>query len=100
MDNIGIDDAIRALRRQLSAAVAEGRDQDLRFLLGPVELEFQVVVQRDLEAGGGVRFWIASIDGKATTSRSLTHTVRLRLDPKTAADEPVLTGDDVDGHPG
>jgi hypothetical protein len=100
MEEIGLDDAIRALRRQLSAAVAESQGQELRFGLGPVELEFEMVVSRDAGGGGGIRFWVVSLDGKGSVSKVTTHRIRLRLDPVTADGRPVLTGDDVDREPG
>ena len=99
MEEIGIDDAIRALRRQLSAAVAESQGQELRFGLGLVELEFDMVVSRDAGGGGGIRFWVVSLDGKASVSKATTHRIRLRLDPVSADGRPVLTGDDVDREP-
>lgn len=47
---IALSSAIRALRRELVEAVKEGKDQDVRFALGPIELELQVEVA---SAGGG-----------------------------------------------
>ncbi|WP_370672304.1 MULTISPECIES: trypco2 family protein [Streptomyces] len=37
---------MRRLRGQLNRAMADGRDDDIQFELGPVELEFEVVVSK------------------------------------------------------
>jgi len=43
---VGLADAVRALRAELTSAMAEGADQALRFELGPVEMEFLLEVNR------------------------------------------------------
>lgn len=53
---IPLADAIRALRAELMEAVEDGRTSDLRFELGPVELEFNAVVSREGAAGGKIGF--------------------------------------------
>jgi hypothetical protein len=78
---IPLASAIRALRAELQAAVRAGGGEDLRFALGPVELELQV--QAGSEGGGeaGIKFWLLSAGAKASRSSSATHTVRLSLTP-------------------
>jgi hypothetical protein len=83
MDNaaVGLADAIAALRRELTSALESGRGEDIRFRLGPVELEFELDVTRELKAGGGVQFWVVSLDGSGQRSNSSRHHIKLSLQP-------------------
>lgn len=85
--------AIQSLRQELSQALKEGQGQELRFELGPVELEFQVEVSWDVggkAAGkGGINFSIislgeASAEVEAKRSQGKIHTIKLTLNPKTS----------------
>jgi len=78
--------AIDALRKELIAALERGAGEEVRFALGPVELEFQVEMTWAGEADAAVRFWVVSLGGKGTRSSGRTHTVRLSLSPVLAAD--------------
>jgi hypothetical protein len=73
--------AVKALREELCEAVRVGEGEELRFALGPIELELQV--QAGSEAGGdvGIKFWLVSVGGKTGRSSETTHTVRLSLTP-------------------
>src|SRR6266852_4325525 len=62
---VGLADAIAALRKELTAAMTAGQDEDVRFRLGPVELEFELDVKRDAKAKGGVKFWVVSVEARA-----------------------------------
>jgi hypothetical protein len=94
--DVPLASAIEALRRELVAAVQEGRDQDVRFALGPIELEFQVEVAREAGGEAGVKFWVVSLGGKGSRTSGTTHTVRLSLNPVLAAevgrDVPLVVG--------
>lgn len=89
---VPLAEMISALRQQLEQAMNEGQGKDLRFLLGPVDLELAVEVSRDAEAQGGIAFWVVSMHGKAGRSTSSTQTMRLSLVPRTAAGDDVLVG--------
>ncbi len=54
---IELSELIRELRRELNQAIAAGRDEPLRFELGPVEVEVTVGVDSKGTAGAKVRFW-------------------------------------------
>ena len=56
--------AIEALRGELVVALEKGKDAEVRFALGPVELEFQVEVSREVGADAGVKFWVLALGGK------------------------------------
>jgi hypothetical protein len=74
-------EAVRVLRDQLSRAVAEGQGEDLRFLMGPVSVEFEVALTREVGVEGGVRFWVVTASGTGTLTRASTHRVSFELRP-------------------
>jgi hypothetical protein len=96
--DVPLASAIEALRGELVAAVQEGKDQDVRFALGPIELEFQVEVSREAGVEAGVKFYVLALGGKGTRSSATTHTVRLSLSPVLGADvdadRPLVVGSD------
>jgi len=80
-DPIPLATAIRVLREQLQDAVRAGEGEELRFALGPVELELQVEAAHEGGGEAGIKFWLVSIGAKGGRSSSTTHTVRLSLTP-------------------
>jgi hypothetical protein len=99
-DEVGIPlaNAIRSLRRELVAAVQEGQDEDVRFALGPIELELQVEITREAGGDAKIGFWVISFGGSAGRSSGTSHTVRLSLSPvlaSEAGDVPLVVGSDV-----
>jgi hypothetical protein len=90
---VGLAEAVRALRAELTSAMAEGADQALRFELGPVEMEFLLEVNREAGGQGGVRFWVVSVGGSGSVARGSTHRVTLQLVPKTSSGETPLIRD-------
>ena len=74
---LDIADAVAKLRSELAQAILASADEELRFAVGEIELEFQVAVERS--ADGGIKFWVieAGAGGKSTE----THMVRIPLDP-------------------
>ncbi|MGW2029169.1 trypco2 family protein [Streptomyces spinosus] len=83
---IELSEMIAQLRAELVTAMAEGEGEDLRFALGPVELELSVGVQRDAAASGKVRFWVAELGADGRVGRQDTQTVRLTLEPRRTAE--------------
>lgn len=79
--HIPLAEAIRALRRELTAAVREGGGEEVRFALGPVDLEFQVEVSKEAGGEAGIAFWLLTIGAKGTRTSGTAHTVRLSLTP-------------------
>jgi hypothetical protein len=94
--NVPLASAIQALRGELVAAVHEGQDEEVKFALGPIDLEFQVEVSREAGADAGVRFWVVAIGGKGSRSSATTHTVKVSLTPVLASeasdDRPLVVG--------
>ncbi len=83
---IELADLIRQLRAELVAAMAAGEGEQLRFALGPVDLELSVSVQREASGSGKLRFWVAEVGADASLSRTDTQLIRLRLDPQLLRD--------------
>jgi hypothetical protein len=79
--DIPLAGAIKALRADLNAAMAEGADDPLRFRLGPVEMEFLVSVTKEAGANAGVRFWVVEAGAKAGVTSASTHRLKLQLQP-------------------
>jgi len=79
----GLSDAISAIRSELTKAMSSGADSEIRFRLGPVELEFQLEARKDAEATAGVRFWILSAGVKGDVSAGSAHRIKLVLQPVT-----------------
>lgn len=58
VERVEFAQVIGQLRQELSAAMREGEGEDLRFELGPVELELTVAVSREAGPNAKVRFWV------------------------------------------
>jgi hypothetical protein len=97
---IPLADAVRALRRELQEAIRRADGEDLQFALGPIELELQLSLSRQMGGEAGVAFWVIKLGGKAGRSQTETHRVKLSLTPVTASGADVRVSDDVDARPG
>jgi Trypsin-co-occurring domain 2 len=78
---VPLGEAIKALRSELLQAMADASDEELRFALGPVELEFKLTTTTEASAGGGVRFWLINADAKGARAHEDAHTLRVTLTP-------------------
>ena len=78
---VPLGEAIRSLRAELLQAMQDARDEELRFALGPVELEFQLTATTEAGAGGAVRFWVIDASAKGSRANASTHTLRVTLTP-------------------
>jgi len=87
---------IGALRAELLEAVRAGENEDIRFALGTVDLEFHVAVEKKHEGSGGIKFWIMSVGVGGSSSIAETQTVKLSLTPTRTTPEgdhaPVIVG--------
>jgi Trypsin-co-occurring domain 2 len=77
-EQVELAQVIGQLRRELSAAMRDGEGEDLRFELGPVELELTVAVSKETGPNAKVRFWVVELgaDAKVASQR-----ITLTLDP-------------------
>jgi hypothetical protein len=89
VEEIGLANAIQAIRQELAIAMAAGADEELRFRVGTVELQFQIVVTQSADASAKVRFWVVDVRAGGSVERAATHTIRIQLDPITSRGEEV-----------
>ena len=81
-EEIGLKEAVVALRKELLEAQKEAADQDLKFKIDEIELELELVTSKEGEGGGGVKFWVYNADMKAKLGKTRTHRLRLKLNPE------------------
>lgn len=97
--NIPLAEAIRALRSELVEAARQGVNEEVRFALGPIDLELQIEASTEVGAGGGIKFWLVSLEGSGSRTSAARHTVKLSLTPISAKGEDFIIGSRVEGRP-
>ncbi len=80
--SVGLADAVRALRSELTTAMAEAEGQRVQFELDAVEMEFLLEVSKEGGADAGIKLWVISLGAKGGVSSGSTHRVKLSLSPK------------------
>jgi hypothetical protein len=81
---IELGELVRQLRSELQMAREAGAGEQIRFELGPVELDLTVAVTRETGAEAKVRFWVVELGGQGGFSREVTQHIKLTLEPKDA----------------
>lgn len=99
MDNISVGEAIEALRADLTDALQAGQGQEVRFRLGPVELEFEVAIERQGGASGGIKFWVASAEAKGQFTNKTLHRIKLSLQPIGSGDQDLAVASEQASRP-
>ena len=82
-----VADAIQEIRQELTSAMAQGEGQSLRFKPGPVELELQLEISREVGGSGGIKWLVVSANAEGKVTRASTHTVKLTLQPLVPQDK-------------
>lgn len=92
---IELAEMIAQLRGELAAAMAAAEDEELRFELGPVQIEAEFTVQRSASADGRIRFWAVEAGASGQQTNSATHRVTLSLEPRVrgTGQRPWVSGD-------
>jgi hypothetical protein len=93
---IELSEVIAGLRKELSAAIHAGDGEDLRFELGPVELELTLAVTKDASPSAKLKFWVVEVGTDAKVSTQSTQRIKLSLDPRRAGApdvRPMISGD-------
>jgi hypothetical protein len=83
--DIPLSEAIAAVRRELTLALAAGKTEDIHFKVGPVELEFTVDAKREVGGGGGVKLYFVSLEGKGGGTDSHGNRIKVTLQPELRA---------------
>jgi hypothetical protein len=85
METIPLRDAIRGLRSEILAAREQASTEEVRFELGPVEMEFQVVARKEGGLEGKLGFHIfgveATLGGSGKGADERTQKVKFVLNP-------------------
>lgn len=76
-----LSDAIDAIRQQLiiSRDRAVASDEDLKFDVGNIEMEFTVSVTRDRSIKGGVKVWVLDVGASGSQALGATQRVKVTL---------------------
>jgi Trypsin-co-occurring domain 2 len=81
-EEFALADAIEAIRRELRRAQDEGRGSDVRFVVGPAEVEFTIEVVKAAGGEASVKVLnLLSIGGSGQVSTGKTNSVKLVLKP-------------------
>jgi hypothetical protein len=97
---VELAELIGQLRAELTAAMHAGDDADLRFELGPVELELTVAVDKEAKPGARVRFWVVEMGADVKAGSSTTQRIKLTLEPRRVGQSdhrPLISGDEEQG---
>ncbi|MFG6095049.1 trypco2 family protein [Leptothoe sp. ISB3NOV94-8A] len=93
MAKLGLKETVEALRTELSEAILVAEGKEIRFEMGEIELEFQVLIEQTSEGKGGIKFWVVELGGGSTEKNAAIHKVKIPLKPVWKDGAPVLTGD-------
>lgn len=93
--DVPLSGAIDALRREVVEAIEHAAGQEIRFELGPVEMEFNVQVSRETGRDREIKFWLVAIGDRTDRSSMTSHTIRLALTPVTSGSDGARTGVEV-----
>jgi hypothetical protein len=83
-ERLGLEEMIRALRSELWLAAEEGGSDQLRFDVGPIDLDLQVAVTKGGKGELGVKFWVFTASGGGSYESAHTQRLHLQLTPRTA----------------
>jgi len=97
--SLGLAEAVRDLRSEIAAAIQTGKDEQLKFALGPVELELQVALTLKGGAKAKAKWLVVSIGAESGIERERTHKVKLTLTPQWDGEPRVLIRDERDAKP-
>jgi hypothetical protein len=89
---LALTEVIAQLRAELAEAMRAGEDEQLRFELGPVELELTVGVDKEAKPGAKAKFWVLEMGTEARFSTTSTQRIKLTLDPRHGGRRPEIAG--------
>jgi hypothetical protein len=97
---LALTEVIAQLRAELTEAMRAGVDEELRFELGPVELELTVGVDKEATPGAKVKFWVLELGAESRLASTNTQRIKLTLDPRHVAQpdgRPTISGAEEPG---
>lgn len=99
-DGTELADVIRQVRGELSRAMWEGEGKDLRFRLGPVELELELAVTRSTRPGVKARLMVVDVEAARERTTAARHRIKVVLEPRMSGEpdrEPWVSGPALEG---
>jgi len=88
-DELKLAAAVAAVRDELLQAASSGADQEIRFEVGDVTMEFSVEMRKDTKAKFGFTAWVITAGAGGGLARSDVHKVTLALRPHLEDGKPV-----------
>src|SRR5262245_55591826 len=76
-----LSELLAELRRELAEAQVQGQGLQPRLRIEEAEIELQVVITREDNAGIGVKFWVLNADLKDKSADATTQKLKLKLKP-------------------
>jgi hypothetical protein len=83
MGEIGLSEAVSAVRDELDQIRREGAREGIRFGVDAVDIEFEVAVSRKGGTEGKVKIWVVEAGTSASIENTTTHRVSVTLTPHT-----------------
>lgn len=80
---IRLSNAIENLREELAEAQEQGKGKALQFDVGTIEIELEVVAEKEIAGNGKINWWI--VESGVDTKASKTNTHKLKLTLQTVA---------------
>jgi hypothetical protein len=88
-DELELAAAVATVRDELLRAAKSAADQEVRFEVGDVTMEFSVEMRKDAHAKFGFTAWVVTAGAEGGVARSDVHKVTLSLHPHLADGKPV-----------
>jgi hypothetical protein len=99
--SVDLAEAVASVRRELLRAQNEAVGSDVRFAVGPVELEFAVTVSREAKGEASIKVLsLLSLGAGAGVSSGATNRVKVTLNPLSVDGEPFEVAARRKGRPG
>ena len=94
IQKLGLKEMLEALWIEISESILLSEGKEIRFEMGEIELEMQVVVEKSKEGKGGVKFWVVEMGGGMAAKDSITHKIKIPFKPIWKNGKSVWTGSD------
>ncbi|MFF7330297.1 trypco2 family protein [Streptomyces sp. NPDC090306] len=79
LDGLELGQAIEAVRKGLAWAADQGGSSSVRFLVDTVTLELTVELRHTASAGGGMRAWVVTAEGRGERAAANTQRITVVL---------------------
>jgi hypothetical protein len=92
-DELELATAVASVRDELLKAASAAADQDIRFAVGDITMEFSVEMRKDAKAKFGFTAWVVTAGAEGGLGRSDVHKVTVTLRPHMKDGKPVEVSD-------